>query len=110
MKGRKEIVESRRADEVIINSNVAAWLGVCEVEVEVDYFFRLDVGLLTDHIDQSSVMFSEDFCIFGVFFFDQRAIDIGREQRSQFGFGIGIEFTPFGSEVDREVGDFQDGP
>lgn len=51
MEGREQVIQARRADEIIIEATVAAGLSIGEAEVEIDDRFGGDFRVLTDDLD-----------------------------------------------------------
>lgn len=70
MPGGEEVIESRRADEVIVDADIRARVGIGKVEVEVDDALGRYFQLFGNQLDQSCVVLAEYFTLFFEFFIE----------------------------------------
>ncbi len=61
MKSWKQVIQSRRADEILIGAKVPWILGVGEIQVKIHYFVGRHIEFFTDDIDDSCIVLLINF-------------------------------------------------
>ena len=103
----KQIIQSRRADEVLIKPHIRTWVSVCVIEVEVDDRLRCHSNLVRNHLDQPCIMLWENVSLFLDHMLVKLLVDVWTEDWPEFGFWVWLEFVPFGFQVNGEVGNLK---
>jgi hypothetical protein len=109
MEGREKVVEAGRADEILIESHQLAGIAVGEAEVEVDDLLRTDSDLGRDQSHYSLVVLAEDFPLVLEMLLQLLLHCLGVKHWLQVVLLVWLELLPFGTEMDGQVGNFEQG-
>ena len=109
MEGGEEIVQSGRADEVLIEADQLTGISVGEAEIEVDDPLGLHSDFTGDESDDALVVLAEDLALALQVFLKEVFDSLGVEDWLEVSLLVGLEFLPVGAEVDGEVGYLEQG-